>query len=482
MRKLKRILKGQYHVKYFFTIFTILLFTSSIVSASTALGIIDSPKKQMENGISAEDVLCKNDLQLMLRINGDAICVKPTSSERLMSLGLAEIVDVLFLESVDNLESNMEDATLVTDTNLSDEKIVVNSEYIFDNSGSMIVLTGTAQPNLNLEISLEDFNGNEIYADILKIDNSGHVYFEIILGDSLIDGEYFLILKQKDDSEIIPVLIGEPTTDIAVVIEKFHFDLNSQAILEIFGPSSANLSLTILDSRNHIQLEDTINLEPTGYAEYLLDLSGYKKGIYTVETKYATERTDKKFTVGLRLGTTPIEIVVDDDNYNLGETITLIGESTPNAQILIELIDSGGKIIHKIDHYTNDDGKFMKIVKIPFDKQAGTWKIQASNAERIAEINFEVIGNEPPLIIQLDTQGPYTFGDYVTISGSGIASESQAIIQIKSSEKLFELIPHITSDGKFSSTWLVPDYASGVYQVLIKDDINQATTQQIIIE
>ena len=49
--------------------------------------IIDSPRKQMQNGITATDVVCKSGLALMIRISGDAACVKSTSVKKLTIIG-----------------------------------------------------------------------------------------------------------------------------------------------------------------------------------------------------------------------------------------------------------------------------------------------------------------------------------------------------------------------------------------------------------
>jgi hypothetical protein len=52
---------------------------------------VESPKKQMKNGIAAEDVVCKNGLDLLIRNNGDALCLKPSTSERFQERGLGFI-------------------------------------------------------------------------------------------------------------------------------------------------------------------------------------------------------------------------------------------------------------------------------------------------------------------------------------------------------------------------------------------------------
>jgi hypothetical protein len=69
---------------------TISLFTSTTISFAENTEI-DSPRKQMKNGVAAEDVICKSSFTLMIRISGDAVCVKPSTAEKLTSAGFGTI-------------------------------------------------------------------------------------------------------------------------------------------------------------------------------------------------------------------------------------------------------------------------------------------------------------------------------------------------------------------------------------------------------
>ena len=456
----------------------LVLFTGLL--SSTAMGSIDSPRKQMANGITAEDVVCKNELQLMIRSNGDAICAKSSSVEKWIDSKMAEIVDFSLIYSENNDSDSSDDHQI--DLDISPEKILVQSARDTYVLGSTMVFTGESKPNTSLEIELEDSDGNKVYADILEIDDSGLVHIEITSDDSFTQGAYFLILKQGDDSEIVPVQIGESEGDIAAVIEKFHFDSDSKASIEIFGPESSDLSLTVFDSHDDVRFDDTIPLDQTGYAEYMLDLSGYKRGIYNLALSHASEETVEEFTVGLRTGNVPIEIKVDDNYYKIGETVILIGESSDYTQILIELIDPTGEVIDKIEYYTDKDGKFTYPLELSLGKQNGLWTVRVSNAERLSEVTFEVVGEEKIPTIQLDKDEPYAQGDFVTISGIGINSESQTVIQIQGFEKFFELTPEVTKDGTFFEVWQVPEYlAPGTYSVLVDDGVQKATSNFQVI-
>ena len=52
---------------------------------------VTSPKKQMKNGVAADDVVCKSEFTLMIRISGDAACVSPTTAEKLEASGWGTI-------------------------------------------------------------------------------------------------------------------------------------------------------------------------------------------------------------------------------------------------------------------------------------------------------------------------------------------------------------------------------------------------------
>ncbi len=49
---------------------------------------IESPRKQMKMGISAEDILCRNGLELVIRTNGIPACVKPETVDIMQERGM----------------------------------------------------------------------------------------------------------------------------------------------------------------------------------------------------------------------------------------------------------------------------------------------------------------------------------------------------------------------------------------------------------
>ena len=64
---------------------------------------IESPRKQMKMGISAEDILCRNGLELVIRTNGISACVKPETVDIMQKRGM-----------LINTEFSTSDAEIVT--------------------------------------------------------------------------------------------------------------------------------------------------------------------------------------------------------------------------------------------------------------------------------------------------------------------------------------------------------------------------------
>jgi len=67
--------------------FISLVLSIGMAPAMSFGNIFGTPKKQMDDGVPTEDVLCRFGLDLMIRPSGDVACVKPTSARKLTGLG-----------------------------------------------------------------------------------------------------------------------------------------------------------------------------------------------------------------------------------------------------------------------------------------------------------------------------------------------------------------------------------------------------------
>jgi len=70
-----------------FGVILFLILSLALVNTAEA----ESPRKQMDRGVSAEDITCKAGLSLVIRNNGSPACVKEDTAERIEKRGLGEI-------------------------------------------------------------------------------------------------------------------------------------------------------------------------------------------------------------------------------------------------------------------------------------------------------------------------------------------------------------------------------------------------------
>ena len=74
------------------SIILLVVFSITILtSGSAANGDVESPRKQMKRGISAEDVICREGLELIIRTNGLAACVKQETANKMQKTGMSFI-------------------------------------------------------------------------------------------------------------------------------------------------------------------------------------------------------------------------------------------------------------------------------------------------------------------------------------------------------------------------------------------------------
>ncbi len=87
-----------------------LILSIGIVPAISFAENMDSPRKQMANGIAAENVVCKSDFTLMIRSSGDAACVTPTTAEKLENVGWGTIAEERMIETSIEEEITLEES------------------------------------------------------------------------------------------------------------------------------------------------------------------------------------------------------------------------------------------------------------------------------------------------------------------------------------------------------------------------------------
>ena len=261
--------------------------------------------------------------------------------------------------------------------------------------GDVFILTGTAQPNKDLTLSIKNPDDDIIRFDILKIDGSGEIKYEFPRGESFVDGTYVLRATQDDITQVSFFTLGTTSYDrVIVYLEKMNFSANSKAKISILGPPSTELTLNIFDHSDNRKSTESIKTNSIGTKTFTVDLAGYSSGVYKAVVSNPTYQDTAKFSVGLSSGSGAITFSSTQTDYYPGESILIIGNTGANSILNISLIDPNGEIINKIEIFADKDGVFTtELLGIPSNASSGIWQIKAQSGLDHKEVEINVATN-----------------------------------------------------------------------------------------
>ena len=275
----------------------------------------------------------------------------------------------------------------------SDKIILINPVKIMFEKEELMQFNGTAKPNTQLEIILEDSIGDEVTADIIQVDSSGFVQFEYKTTADDVEGTWSLILSQDNSKEFVYVGYGEkPSIPVNFEFDKANYKTVETAFIEFIGKPSENLRMIIISPSGNIQGDEiVIKLREDGRASYELDLTGYKSGIYSAVIQKGNSQTSEIFSVGLQIGSGIIEANTIKSSYLQGDKILLIGNTKPNVLMTATLINPQGIEIKTVEIPSNAEGSFTEErFRIPSDAISGEWGINISSGSNLSTVKFDV--------------------------------------------------------------------------------------------
>jgi len=304
--------------------------------------------------------------------------------------------------------------------------------------------------------------------------------------DRFSSGTYTAVLKQAGGGSDAALFGIEryPTASITALMAKTNFPLDSTAIMNVIGPQSTKLSITILDSNDNVKLTDSITTTSSGKAKYAIDLTGLDSGIYRAAVSTTNIQDAAKFSIGLETGSGPISLITTQDNYSPGESILIIGNTGNNARLILTLYDPLGNVVSETETFSDSSGNFStENIGIPSDGSLGNWKITAHSRldTKSVEINVSI-----PLGLGLTLQIEeieFAIGDTILIKGVGQSDSNRLTVEItdEDNQVIVSLETPITSDGTFSLPWNIPaDISTGVYTITISDAVNSSSAEIFI--
>ena len=373
---------------------------------------------------------------------------------------------------------NNQDKTTKNLTIKSDYTIDISASAVRYNIGETVSIIGISESSTNTTIWIKDENKKIVHYDIFTTNPNGELNYEFVVDDKFSSGTYTAIVEQDDGGSDAAVfgIKQYPATSITVLTDKTNFPLESKAILNILGPQSTKLSITILDSNDNVKLTDSITTTPSGKAKYVIDLAGLSSGIYRAAVSATNVQDAAKFSIGLESGSGPISLVTTQDNYSPGESILIIGNTGNGARLTITLYDPSENIISSTETFSDSSGNFStENIGIPSDGMLGNWKITAHR--RLDTKSIEISVSVPlglGLTLQID-ETEYRTGDTVIIKGVGQSDSNRLTVEIinEDDQVVTTLETPITSNGMFSLPWNIPgDFSTGMYTVKVSDAAN----------
>jgi hypothetical protein len=368
----------------------------------------------------------------------------------------------------------------------SDYTINISASAVRYNVGETVSIIGISESNTDTTVWIKDQNKKILVYDIFTTNANGNLNYQFVVDDRFSSGTYTAIIKQKGGGSDAALFGIEryPTASIVTLMDKTNFPLDSKAIINITGPQSTKLSITVLDSNDNVKLTDSVTTTSSGKAKYAIDLVGLSSGIYRSAVSATNVQDAVKFSIGLETGSGPISLITTQENYSPGESILIIGNTGNNARLTVTLYDPSGNVVSETETFSDGSGNFAtENIGIPSDGSLGNWKITTHSRldTKSIEINVSV-----PLGLGLTLQieeTEFSVGDTVLIKGVGQSNSDRLTVEIidEDDQIIISLKTPITSDGMFSLPWNIPNgFSTGIYTIKISDAENSSSAEIFI--
>ena len=367
--------------------------------------------------------------------------------------------------------------------------IIISPEKIQFDAGELIKFTGTAVPNIPIELILENNVGDEIASDIIEVADSGLVEFEYQTTENDdIEGTWTLIATQKNNKEFVYVGYDVfPTIPVNIKFDKTNYKNTEKPIVSLAGIPSEKVSLIIITPSGSVVGSDIIiELKADGRGQHSLDLSGYVSGIYTAVVKKGGSQNSENFSVGLLSGSGQISSKITQTEYNQGERILLLGSTTnPNSLMTVTLTNPDGKEVKTLEIASNSEGMFSEErLKIPSDGKTGSWEIMIKSGSNLQKIQFDVF-SEIKEGMQVKATEAVMAGGLLKIDITA-SHKTSIIVEISNAEgdKVQQLMCNTTKEYKCETFWSTPkDTIPGTYNIKAYDAISSSeTTFKVIMK
>ena len=277
----------------FFLIFSFIL----PINAET-----ESPIKQMKDGISPENILCREGLELVIRINGMPACVKPETADRMQERGI--LLDTKIIKSDFEITTVPASSMSIVnfyitdhDLNLSHRGIeVISTEGLFEFTINGISIQG---PERMIETG---YDTGKFY---LKLELPETINGKQLSQDDIVVIKYLDKSNQSGEQSI--QLKSIPLTKTFAEIETFGGGsrIGHEFILRLYEPDANRdsrdedkISISQVEFRSEGGIKTTLaNPKFDANSNYLIE-TGHNTNIFEVEIKIPRQIDGKTIHIG----------------------------------------------------------------------------------------------------------------------------------------------------------------------------------------
>ena len=277
----------------FFLIFSFIL----PINAET-----ESPIKQMKDGISPENILCREGLELVIRINGMPACVKPETADRMQERGI--LLDTKIIKSDFEITTVPASSMSIVnfyitdhDLNLSHRGIeVISTEGLFEFTINGISIQG---PERMIETG---YDTGKFY---LKLELPETINGKQLSQDDIVVIKYLDKSNQSGEQSI--QLKSIPLTKTFAEIETFGGGsrIGHEFILRLYEPDANRdsrdedkISISQLEFRSEGGIKTTLaNPKFDANSNYLIE-TGHNTNIFEVQIKIPRQIDGKTIHIG----------------------------------------------------------------------------------------------------------------------------------------------------------------------------------------
>ncbi len=364
----------------------------------------------------------------------------------------------------------------------SNKKIIIIPTNLKIDKGEIMKFNGTAIPNQQIEIVLEDPLGKEVISDVIQVDDSGVIEFEFPTTLNTSVGTYTLIATQGKEKEFAYAGIETiPIIPVNIEFDKLNYKSGETAIITLSGEASEIISLLIINpSDKPIDDPISITLQPDGRSTHTIELKEYASGVYTAVASKGSTQSTEIFTVGLVTGSGEIKINTTKPEYHPGDPILILGNTGANVLLTITMTDINGNVVKERETFSDKTGKISEAsFRIPSEATSGIWTIKAKSGSNYYDLEIEVLGIAADGMLVSVEFSPKLDGinDFINIHVVGASNSVKIDIITDDGEIIEPLSFPASQDGVIDQPWKIPkDIAPGTYTVKATDAFNSAET------